>query len=166
MSSILTVGNRKMQKTNAMRILDKLSIEYDTATYEYDESNLDAKHAAESLGVPEERVFKTIVMKSSDNRIFVFCLPSLFEVSLKKARSITGSNSIEPLKSADLRKYTGYIRGGCSPLGMVKKYPTYISELAMLEDKIYVSAGERGIQLILKPDDLVKAAEAIYSDFV
>lgn len=153
-------------KTNAMRILDSLSIPYTVHEYNWDEENLDAVHAAESMGLEKEKVFKTIVMKNNENKLFVFCLPSDFSISLKKARAITGSKEIDLLKTDELRKNTGYIRGGCSPLGMIKKYPTFIEETALLEDKIYVSAGERGYQICLDPEDLRRAAEAEFKDFV
>ena len=107
-------------KTNAMRILDSLSIEYEVRQYSWDEEHLDAVHAAESMGLDTERVFKTIVMKNNDNKLFVFCLPADFSISLKKARALTNSKDIDLLKMEELRKYTGYIRGGCSPLGMIK----------------------------------------------
>ena len=153
-------------KTNAMRILENLSIPYTIHTYEWDEEHLDAIHASESAGLDPEKVYKTIVMRNSDNQIFVFCLPSEFEISLKKARAVTGSKDIDLIKTTELLSLTGYIRGGCSPLGMKKHYRTFISELAALEDTIYVSGGQRGIQLELKPDDLLKAADASYEDFI
>ena len=153
-------------KTNAMRILDNLSIGYAIHTYEWDEEHLDAIHAAESAGLELEKVYKTIVMQNNEKKIFVFCLPAEFSVSLKKARTLTGSREIDLIKLEDMLKITGYIRGGCSPLGMKKHYPTFISELAELEDTIYVSAGQRGMQLELKPDDLVRAADAEYADFI
>ena len=136
-------------KTNAMRILESLSIPYTTHEYEWDEEHLDAIHAA-----------------ASAKEIFVFCLPAEFEISLKKARALTGSKEIDLIKTTELLSLTGYIRGGCSPLGMKKHYKTYISELAVLEDTIYVSGGQRGIQIELRPDDLLKASGAEYADFV
>ena len=157
--------NRAM-KTNAMRILESLSIPYTVHTYEWDEEHLDAIHAAASAGLDTERVYKTIVMMNSNKELFVFCLPAEFSVSLKKARAVTGSKELDLLPLTELQKYTGYIRGGCSPLGMKKHYPTFISELAELEETIYVSAGQRGMQLSLKPDDLIKATNGSYEDFI
>ena len=153
-------------KTNAMRILEALEIEYDVVEYQWDEEHLDAVHASGNLGVDTEQIFKTIVMKNSENKLFVFCLPADFSISLKKARAITGSKDIDLLPMTELRANTGYIRGGCSPLGMIKKYPTFIEETALLEDKVYVSAGERGRMIALKPEDLRRAAEASFADFV
>ena len=153
-------------KTNAMRILDSLSIPYSIHTYQWDEEHLDAVHAAESAGLDPERVYKTIVMRNSEKRIFVFCLPAEFGISLKKARALTGSREIDLIRMDELMPLTGYIRGGCSPLGMRKHYPTYISELAALEETIYISGGQRGVQIELKPDDLARAAEAEFADFI
>ncbi len=148
-----------------MRILESLSIPYSVHEYAYDEENLDAVHAAKSIGLDPECVFKTIVMRSNANAIFVFCLPAEFEVSLKKARTLTGSKEIDLVKQSELLSLTGYIRGGCSPLGMKKRYPTFIEETALLEDRIYVSAGVRGMQLALDPEDLRRAADAVFADF-
>lgn len=156
---------QKAIKTNAMRILDAKGIEYSVHSYEYDEEHLDAIHAANSAGLELEKVFKTIVMKNSDNMLFVFCLPAEFEISMKKARALTGSKDIELLKMSELQKYTGYIRGGCSPLGMIRKYPTFIEETALLEDRIYVSAGQRGLQLEVDPNDLARAVDGTFADF-
>jgi len=154
-----------MKKTNAMRILEGLSIEYEVLSYDWDEEHLDAVHASASAGLPSEQVFKTIVMHNSDNEVFVFCLPADFSVSLKKARAITGSKDIDLIKMESLQSLTGYIRGGCSPLGMRKHFPTFVEELALLHEHIYVSAGLRGFQLKIRPSDLVKAAEASFADF-
>lgn len=153
-------------KTNAMRILDSLSIPYSVHTYQWDEEHLDAVHAAESAGLDPERVYKTIVMRNSGKRIFVFCLPAEFGISLKKARALTASREIDLIRMDELLPLTGYIRGGCSPLGMRKHYPTYISDLASLEETIFVSGGQRGIQIELRPDDLARAAEAEFADFI
>ena len=154
-----------MKKTNAMRILEGLGIEYEVLTYEWDEEHLDAVHASESAALSSEQVFKTIVMQNSDNEVFVFCLPASFSVSLKKARELTGSKDIALIKVENLQALTGYIRGGCSPLGMRKHYPTFVEELSLLQDHIYISAGLRGCQLKINPTDLVKAAQAIFADF-
>ncbi len=155
----------KTPKTNAMRILEKNGIDYKITTYEYDEDHLDAVHIAKSAGLNLEQVFKTIVMINQSKELFVFCLPAQLEISLKKARDLTGSKSIDLLKLDQLQKYTGYIRGGCSPLGMIHTYPTFLEELATLEDTIYVSGGQRGIQIQLKPDDLVKCTNATVASF-
>ncbi len=154
-----------VMKTNAMRILDALKIEYSVLEYEWDEDHLDAIHLAATAGIDYEHVFKTIVMRTNDRRLFVFCLPADFSISLKKARALTGAKEIDLLPMNELQKNTGYIRGGCSPLGMIRKYPTFIEETAELEDYICVSAGVRGCMLRLKPEDLAKALEAPFADF-
>lgn len=156
----------KATKTNAMRILDSLSIQYTVHSYEWDEENLDAIHAASNGGFDLEKTYKTIVMINESKKLFVFCLPAEFDISLKKARALTDSKSIDLLKTSELQKYTGYVRGGCSPLGMIHQYPTFISELAELEESVYVSAGERGRMIELNPEDLKKAANAEFADFI
>lgn len=153
-------------KTNAMRILESLSIPYTVHTYEWDEEHLDAIHAANSAGLELERVYKTIVMRNSERNLFVFCLPAEFGISLKKARAVTGSREIDLIRPSELLGLTGYIRGGCSPLGMKKHYATFISDLAELEETIYVSGGQRGVQIEIRPDDLIRASDAEYADFI
>ncbi len=152
-------------KTNAMRILESLGISYSIHTYEVDEEHLDAIHIAHTAGLDTEKVYKTIVMQNTDREIFVFCLPAEAEISLKKARALTGSKEIDLIKQNQLLPLTGYIRGGCSPLGMRKHYPTFIEELAQLEDTIYVSGGQRGIQIEIAPEDLKRATDAVFADF-
>ncbi len=154
-----------IKKTNAMRLLDSMGIPYSCTTYEVDEEHLDAIHAAQSAGLDPERVYKTIVMTGSSGQLYVFVTPALFDISLKKARALTGEKALELLPLSQLQAKTGYIRGGCSPLGMIHRYTTYVEELAQLEDQVYVSAGLRGVQLCLSPDDLVRAADASYASF-
>lgn len=156
----------KDKKTNAMRILEAKGLEYQVVEYEFSEDHLDALSASASAGLDPELVYKTIVMESSSGQLYVFVTPALFNISLKKARELTGEKNLELLKLDLLQKYTGYIRGGCSPLGMIRKYPVFVEELAQLEDHIYVSAGQRGLQLRLRPDDLVTACEGSYASFV
>ncbi len=155
-----------IKKTNAMRILEKENIPYSIKTYEVDENNLDAIHVAKNANINIDLVYKTIVMINEKKEVFVFCLPAEFDVSLKKAKKITNSNKIELLKLNDLKNITGYIRGGCSPIGMKKQYTTYLSDIAQLEESIYISAGVRGMQLIINPDDLIKCISATYEDFI
>ena len=155
----------KEQKTNAMRLLEQKGIAYETVEYEVDEDHLDAVHASQSAGLDPETVYKTIVMKGASNQLYVFVTPAEFHISLKKPRSLTGEKEIELLKTDQLLKYTGYIRGGCSPLGMIRQYPTFIEALAELEDYIHVSAGKRGLQLKLTPADLQRATGAVFADF-
>ena len=155
----------KEQKTNAMRLLEQKGIAYETVEYEVDEDHLDAVHASQSAGLDPETVYKTIVMKGASNQLYVFVTPAEFTISLKKARALTGEKELELLKTDLLLKYTGYIRGGCSPLGMIRQYPTFIEALAVLEDYIHVSAGKRGLQLKLTPADLQRATGAVFADF-
>lgn len=155
----------KEQKTNAMRLLEQKGIAYETVEYEVDEDHLDAVHASQSAGLNPETVYKTIVMKGASNQLYVFVTPAEFTISLKKARALTGEKELELLKTDLLLKYTGYIRGGCSPIGMIRQYPTFIEALAELEDYIHVSAGKRGLQLKLTPADLQRATGAVFADF-
>lgn len=143
-------------KTNAVRLVQQAGITCRETFYEYDEKDLNGKHAAEAIGFPPEQVFKTLVAKGAKKGIMVFCIPVCCELDLKKAAKASGDKSIEMLPVKELLTTTGYIRGGCSPVGMKKKYPTYFDEVCLLFDEIAVSAGERGHQMILPPDDLVQ----------
>jgi len=144
-----------MIKTNVMRLLDQKKIEYKSIEYEVDENNLAGEHVAMQIGVPLEQVFKTLVAKGEKKGIIVFCLPVDTELNLKKAATAVGDKKIEMIHVKDLLALTGYIRGGCSPIGMKKKYPTYIDETAILFDTITVSAGIRGCQLVVNPEQLI-----------
>ena len=152
------------KKTNAMRILENLSIPYEVREYEYDEENSDAVSAAKKTGLPPEQVFKTIVMRNNNKEIFVFCVPADQEVNLKKVRMLTNSKEMLPVKQNELLGLTGYIRGGCSPLGMKRKYTTFIDETAQLFDFISVSAGQRGRQILVKAENLAAAANARFAE--
>ena len=151
-------------KTNAMRQLEVAGISYRTASYEYDESNLSGLHAAEQVGIPAEQVFKTLVTRGDKTGILVFCIPVDMELDLKKAAAVSGNKKLEMTHVKELLGLTGYIRGGCSPIGMKKKYPTFIDETAILFDEIAVSAGMRGEQIILNPEDLIRFVEAKEAD--
>lgn len=153
-----------MNKTNAMRLLDKAKISYRTAEYEVDENNLAGTHVALQVDLPLEQVFKTIVVKGERKGMCVFCLPVDKELNLKKAAATIGDKKIELLHVKDLLKTTGYIRGGCSPIGMKKKFPTFIDYTAENFEEISVSAGVRGCQLILKPQDLIRFVDATLVD--
>lgn len=148
------------KKTNAMRILETEGIDFEIKHYDFDEENLDAKHAAISVGLPLEQVFKTIVMENEKKEIFVFCVPASSTVNLKKARNLTNSKDISPIKQNQLLATTGYIRGGCSPLGMKKHFTTFIDETAVLFDKIAISAGLRGVQILVNGEILAKLISA------
>ena len=154
---------QKIDKTNAMRQLDAAGIEYEMGEYAVDESDLSGVHAAEELGVSADEVFKTLVTRNDDNNLFVFVIPSAAELDLKKAAHASGNKKIEMIHVKEIFDLTGYIRGGCSPIGMKKQYPTYIDETAVLFDKIYFSAGKRGVQIILSPEIL---ADFIGAEFI
>lgn len=139
----------KVKKTNVMRILDKHKIMYDTKTYAYTEDDLSGIHAAAELGLDTARLFKTLVGKGNRTGIVVFCIPSDRELDLKKAAAVSGNKHVELLHVKDLPDITGYIRGGCSPIGMKKQFPTYIDTSAENFDTISISAGQRGLQVLL-----------------
>ncbi len=153
-----------MTKTNVMRLLESAGIAYRTAEYEYDENNLSGLHAAEQIGIPTEQVFKTLVTRGDKTGILVFCIPVDMELDLKKAAAVSKNKKVEMTHMKELLALTGYIRGGCSPIGMKKKYPTFIDETCILFDEIAVSAGIRGEQVILSPEDLARFTEATEAD--
>ena len=144
------------EKTNAIRLIQQAKLPFREAFYEYDESDLSGTHAAEAVGMPPEQVFKTLVTRGDRTGINVFCIPVCCELDLKKAAKATGDKKIEMVAVKELLSLTGYIRGGCSPIGMKKKYPTFVDETAILWDEIAVSAGARGHQMILNPEQLVE----------
>ena len=153
-----------MNKTNAMRILDSAGISYTPYEYEVDENDLSGLHIATQIGLDPDRVFKTIVSKGEKLGYLVLCGPCSFELDLKKCARVAGDKRIELLHVKDLLSVTGYIRGGCSPVGMKKAFPTFIDETALLWDKITISAGIRGCQLELCPRELAKAVNASFAD--
>ncbi len=144
-----------MIKTNVLRLLDQAKIQYKTLEYEVDDTDLSGEHVALQIGFPTEQVFKTLVAKGDKKGILVFCIPVNMELNLKKAAAAVGDKKIELIHVKDLLSLTGYIRGGCSPIGMKKKFPTFIDETAVLFDEITVSAGVRGCQVIINPEHLI-----------
>ena len=155
-----------MQKTNAMRMLDKAKIQYTTAEYEVDESDLSGTHIAAVTGMNPETVFKTLVARGDKTGHCVFCIPCHMEVDLKKAAKVTGNKKVEFLPLKELLPTTGYIRGGCSPIGMKKKFPTFIHESARNFETISVSGGMRGLQVILSPEILKDFICASFADLI
>ena len=153
------------KKTNAMRMLDKAGVAYEYKEYEYDENDLDGHHVAEYLGVPYEEVFKTLVAVTDKGEYLVYCICVDDEIDLKKAARLAGEKRVEMIHVKDLLNVTGYIRGGCSPIGMKKKFRTFIDEMIELVDSVSVSGGQRGLQITMKPSDLVSFTEAIVGDF-
>jgi len=150
----------KIEKTNAARILDKGKIDYEIIPYDVDEDDLSAVHVAAQLNEPIEKVFKTLVLKGDKTGFFVCVIPGAEEVDLKKAASISGNKNCDMIPMKELFPVTGYIRGACSPVGMKKHFPTYIHETCLKYEKIYVSAGKRGLQLLITPADLIAAVNA------
>ena len=146
--------------------MDKAKVAYELIPYEVDESDLSAVHVAAQLGEDVDRVFKTIVLHGDKTGHFVCVVPGEHEIDLKKAAKVSGNKKCELLPMKELLPVTGYIRGGCSPIGMKKHFPTYLHESASAFDYIYVSAGQRGLQVKLSPQDLLREAGALYADLV
>ncbi len=155
-----------MPKTNAVRILESLNISHKTLEYEVDEDDLSGVSVANKINADEEKVYKTLVTRNEKNEIAVFCLPVSQELNLKKAAVAFGCKKIEMIKLNELLPITGYIRGGCSPIGMKKSFPVVIEETSQLYDKIYISAGIRGMQIEISPADLAKVVNAEFGDII
>jgi len=155
-----------MKKTNAARILDQQKIAYELVEYEVDESDLGAQHIADILGQDINQVFKTLVLRGDKTGVFVCVIPGNEEVNLKKAAKISGNKYAEMIAMKELLPLTGYIRGGCTAIGMKKAYPNYIHESCILFDYIFVSAGVRGMQIKINPDDLIRVANMTIEDLV
>ncbi len=151
---------KKEAKTNAARILDTLGISYELKTYEVDESDLSAVHVAESVGMPIEMVYKTLVCCGDKNGVLMAVIPGGGELDLKALAAASGNKRVEMVHLKEVFGLTGYIRGGCSPLGAKKDYPVYLDASAEQQEVIAISAGKRGEQIILKPADLITAAKA------
>ena len=146
---------KKIEKTNAARLLDRAKIAYELVPYAVDENNLAATHVAEQLGEPIERVYKTLVLRGDRTGHFVCIVQGDKEVNLKAAAKISGNKSAEMIPMKELLPTTGYIRGGCTPIGMKKRFPTYIHSTCLEHDAIYISAGVRGLQVRIAPQDLI-----------
>jgi Cys-tRNA(Pro)/Cys-tRNA(Cys) deacylase len=155
-----------MPKTNAVRILDSNNKSYSLHTYDVDENDLSGISVAAKIGADIDSVFKTLVASGDKIGTSVFCIPVSTELNLKKAASASGNKNIELVKVKDLLNLTGYIRGGCSPIGMKKKFPAFIDETAQLFDEIYVSAGIRKMQIKLSPSGLADLIEAKFCDLI
>lgn len=155
---------KKIEKTNAARLLDRAKIGYELVPYEVDENDLAATHVAEQLGEPIEQVFKTLILRGDRNGHFVCVVQGDREVDLKLAARISGNKSAAMIPMKELLPTTGYIRGGCSPIGMKRRFPTFIDVACERFDHIYISAGVRGLQLRLAPHDLVAYTEAVVAD--
>ena len=156
----------KEKKTNAARILDREKVAYELIPYTVDPDNLAADHVAEELGEPIERVYKTLVLHGDKTGYFVCVIAGNHEVDLKKAAKASGNKKAEMIPMKDLLGVTGYIRGGCTSIGMKKHFPTYFSEEMLDFEYVYVSAGQRGLQLKLNPNDLLRVAQAATADLI
>ena len=155
-------------KTNATRLLEAAGVPFTTLEYEVDESDLSGMHIAAQLNLPPEQIFKTLVLMEEGKKkeCLVCCIPTRDELDLKKVARAFGVKKCDLIPMKDLKDLTGYIRGGCSPVGMKKKYPTIFDETAILFDKIYVSAGMRGMQIVIEPNALMNFVEAKTADLV
>ncbi len=154
------------RKTNALRILESLGIPHEVVAHAVGEEHSDAVQVAGLLGVSPDILFKTLVARGGPDEVFVFCVPGGAELDLRKAARAAGVRRIDLVPLKDLTPLTGYVRGGCSPIGMKKKYPTWIDEIASALPRIYVNAGARGLQVLLAPADLLRATGASYADLV
>lgn len=156
----------KINKTNAARLLDQQKIAYDLIPYIVDEDNLGAQHIADQLGEEIQQVFKTLVLKGDKNGYFVCVVPGNAEIDLKKAAKATGNKKCDLIAVKELLPLTGYIRGGCSPIGMKKAFPTFYHESLVVYPYIYISAGIRGLQIKIAPQDLVKVSRGMIVDLI
>ena len=156
----------KLKKTNAARILDRLKIPYEIKTYAVDEADLSAVHVAETAGIDIATVFKTLVTRGDKTGVIMAVINGGDEINLKHLAKASGNKSVEMIHLNELLPLTGYVRGGCSPLGAKKDYPVYIDSKALAHEKISVSAGMRGMQLILAPQDLVRATNGTVAELV
>ncbi len=155
-----------VNKTNAVRLVQQAGFTCEEAFYDYNEKDLSGKHAAQAIGLPEEQVFKTLVARGARTGINVFCIPVCCELNLKAAAKAAGDKNMELIPVKDLLSLTGYIRGGCSPIGMKKAYPTFIDETCQLYSEIAISAGERGHQMLIHYEAIIHLAGAKLADII
>lgn len=155
---------KKIEKTNAARLLDKAKISYNLIPYEFDENDLAVQHVADSLGQDIAKVFKTLVLHGDKTGYIVCVIPGDKEVDLKGLAKVSGNKKVEMIPMKDLLSVTGYIRGGCSPIGMKKRFPTYFHSTAVDHDVIYVSAGVRGLQIEIDPHALIRFVQAAVAE--
>ena len=169
MQGVISLKGKKAEaevRTNVMRLLDAAGIHYETGTYEVDENDLSGSHAADLMGIDHDQMYKTLVLKGEKKGYLVCCIPVDEELDLKKVAKAAGEKKVEMIHVKDMLGITGYIRGGCSPIGMKKKFPTYIEETAQLYDTIMVSAGQRGEQVTVSPEDLREYVDGIFVGLV
>ena len=157
---------KKVKKTNAARILDELQIEYELKTYPVDEEHLDAVHVAKETGMPPEQVFKTLCVRGDKTGVIFAVIPGNGELDLKALARVSGNKRCEMVHLKEILPLTGYIRGGCSPLGARKDYPVFMDETCRLFDRIAISAGLRGRQIVAAPEDLIRATRAAVDSLI
>lgn len=155
----------KKVKTNVLRILDKEKISYETREYQYDEDHLSGEHIVQQVDLNANQIYKTLVLKGTHSYL-VCCIPVLEEIDLKKLAKASGNKSVEMVHQKELLGLTGYMRGGCSPIGMKKKFPTYFEKAIMDLEWVAVSAGKRGMQVILKPQDLIDCVDGLVGQMI
>ncbi len=153
-----------MKKTNAMRLLDQAGIKYQAKTYTFSPDDLSGQKAAQALQIPEKQVYKTLMVNGCQSGYLVCCLSVNRALDLKRIAAISQNKRVELIPASRIQSLTGYVRGGCSPLAMKKKFPTYIDSEVMNCDQVAVSAGQRGLQILLSPADLIRAADAVLAD--
>lgn len=156
----------KQVKTNALRLLDKAKIKYELKEYEYDEEHLSGHHIIDQVDLDADQIFKTLVLQDNHHNYLVCCIPVLEEIDLKKLAKLAGKKNVEMIHQKDLLKVTGYIRGGCSPVGMKKKFPTYIDESICTQEKVAFSAGKRGLQMVVCADEIIDFLQATTGNVV
>ncbi len=152
--------DKNAKKTNAARILDELGVAYELVAFEVDEADLSAERAADDVGMPHEQVYKTLVARGDKTGVIEACLPAGSELDFKALAAVSGNKSAALVPLKEVQPLTGYIRGGCSPIGGKKKYPVFIHEDAQLHDRIAINAGDRGLLFVLSPDDLIRVTGA------
>lgn len=157
---------KKIKKTNAARILDDLQINYELKTYPVDEEHLDAVHVAKEVGMPPEQVFKTLCVRGDKTGVIFAVIPGNGELDLKTLARVSGNKRCEMVHLKEVLPLTGYIRGGCSPLGAKKEYPVFMDETCRLFDHIAISAGMRGMQILAAPEDLIRATGAVVDSLI
>lgn len=156
----------KQVKTNALRLLDKAKVKYELKEYEYDEDHLSGHHIIDQVDLEAKQIFKTLVLQDNHHDYLVCCIPVLEEIDLKKLAKLAGKKNVEMIHQKDLLKVTGYIRGGCSPIGMKKKFPTYIDESICAQGKVAFSAGKRGLQMVVSADEIIDFLQATTGNVV
>ncbi|MGI6031374.1 MAG: Cys-tRNA(Pro) deacylase [Eubacteriales bacterium] len=151
---------KKENKTNAMRMLDRAKVPYQVVTYEVDEEDLSGEHAAQVTGMDPDTMFKTLVLRGDKTGYVVACIPVLATLDLKALARVSGNKKVEMIHVKELQPLTGYVRGGCSPVGMKKEFPTYMDETVELWEKVALSGGQRGMQIVVAPQDILRVTRA------